>query len=82
MDILYSTANHIISSYYCGLLQRMVAGCYKGKDDKMAFVLSNDAISDMCKTEKMELIITSQQKGFIAYIVILLEGKTFRSSNS
>ena len=58
-----------LNCFYCGLLRRMVRGGYKRKEDRMAFVLSNDAILEMCKTEKMESFIARQQKGFLAHIV-------------
>ena len=58
-----------LNSFYCGLLRRMVRGGYKRKEDRMAFVLSNDEILEKCKTEKMESFIARQQKGFLAHIV-------------
>ena len=58
-----------LNSFYCGLLRRMVRGGFKRKEDRMAFVLSNDAILQICKTEKMCKFIARQQKCFLAHII-------------
>ena len=73
-----------LNSFYCGLLRRMMRDGFKRKEDRMAFVHSNDAILTKCKTEKMHTFIARQQKSFLAHIVrkeddALIKQLTFNS---
>ena len=75
-----------LNSFYCGLLRRMVRGGFKRKEDRMAFVHSNDAILKMCNTMKMDAFIASQQKRFLAHIIrredcSLIKQLTFNSDS-
>ena len=56
------------------------------KEDRMAFVHSNDAILKMCNTMKMDAFIASQQKRFLAHIIrredcLLIKQLTFNSDS-
>ena len=62
----------------------MVRGGLKRKEDRMAFVKSNEDILNICKTEKMCTFIARQQKSFLAHIIrrednALLKALTFNS---
>lgn len=73
-----------LNSFYCGLLRRMIRGGFKRQENRMAFVHSNDAILQICKTEKMQTFIARQQKSFLANVIrreddALIKQLTFNS---
>ena len=67
--IITTTQRNRLNSFYCGLLRRMIRGGYKRKEDRMAFVMTNDAILGICRTEKIEAYVERLQQKFLAHII-------------
>ena len=58
-----------LKSTYCSMLRKMVKGGYRREKDKWNFVLSNEQLLEMAKTEDIQLFIKRQQRNFAAHIV-------------
>ena len=58
-----------LNSFYCGMLRRMIRGGYKRKEDRMAFVMTNEAILGLCKTDNVGSYIERLQQQFLAHII-------------
>ena len=58
-----------ISSFYCGLLRRMVRGGFKRRENSMALRISNESLIEMSGTESLKKFIYRQQRQYFAHIV-------------
>ena len=67
--ILTAEQKRRMSSFYCGLLRRMVRGGFKRKEGSMAFVKTNKEILDLCKTEPIDAFIYRQQRRYLAHVI-------------
>ena len=67
--ILTAEQKRRMSSFYCGLLRRMVRGGFKRKEGSMAFVKTNKEILDLCKTEPINAFIYRQQRRYLAHVI-------------
>ena len=51
------------------MLRKMVKGGYRREKDKWNFILSNEKLLEMAKTEDIQFFIKRQQRNFAAHIV-------------
>ena len=58
-----------LNSFYVGLLRKMIRGGYKRKEDRMAFVYTNEEIIGISKSVKIDGYIEKMQQSFISHII-------------
>ena len=58
-----------ITSAYMSMLRKMVKGGYRRKKDAWSFILPNEDLLRICKTECIEAFISAQQRRYLAHVI-------------
>ena len=58
-----------ISSAYTMMLRKMVKNGFKRREEGWNYVLKNEDLLRICKTESLETFISSQQRSYLAHLV-------------